>query len=179
MQSVEIGKVAKKAKAHTVAERIHDLILQSFTSGLVDVPDEGQDEQMVDEDDEDNEDDGYVEDGEDGEDEDEEDAGDAGDTDEGETEDEMFDENDRSSINNGSTYSSATSVSTSLDTSSQRFRPHQGYPSHPPPVEAGTGQQMTINWPVHPPYLASTFVDPQTNGVDPSLRCSDTKLTTK
>ena len=61
LQSVKIGKVAKKAKAHTVAERIHDLILQSFISGVVDVPDEGQDEQMVDEVDkggEDDEDDG-------------------------------------------------------------------------------------------------------------------------
>ena len=27
LQNVEIGKVAKKAKAYTVAERIHDLIL--------------------------------------------------------------------------------------------------------------------------------------------------------
>ncbi|KAL9099638.1 MAG: hypothetical protein Q9163_004890, partial [Psora crenata] len=94
-QSIEVGKVAKKAKAHTVANRIHDLILQSFINGVVKVPDPDQDEQMVDEDDED-----------DGE--------------------EIFEaEDDGSSINNRSTSSNATSVSTSLNTSDQGFYPHQ------------------------------------------------------
>lgn len=167
MQSVEIGKVAKKAKAHTVAKRIHDLILQTFISGVVNVPDEDQDEQMVDND-EDNEDDGDdegVQDDDDGR-----ETFEAEDTDEDETEDEeMFDENDRSSVNNRSTYSSATSVSTSLNTSGQSFYPRQGYSRHPFPVEAGTGQQMITNWQVHPPHLASTFVDPQPNSVCPSI----------
>lgn len=168
LQSVEIGKVAKKAKAHTVAKRIHDLILQTFISGVVDVPDEDQDEQMVD-DDEDNEDDGDDEDVQD--DDNGRETFEAEDTDEDETEDEeTFDENDRSSVNNRSTYSSATSVSTSLNTSGQSFYPRQGYSPHPSPVEAGTGQQMTTNWPVHPPHLASTFVDPQTNSVYPFIK---------
>jgi len=126
LQSVGVGKVAEEAEAHTVANQIHGLIMQGFISGqVVDDPNEGQDEQMVDEDDEGNEGDGDDEDDEDdGEEsfkaENEEDAGGAEDIDEDETEDEeMFDENDRSSIDNRSTYSNATSVSSSLNTSGQ------------------------------------------------------------
>lgn len=101
---------------------------------------------------EDNEDDGDDEHGEDdgrrteiseAEDEDEEDAGD---TDEDQTEDEeRFDENDRSLIDNRSTYSSATSVSTSGNPPGQSCYPCQGYPPHPPPVDTRSGQQMTTN----------------------------------
>ena len=79
-------------------------------------------------------------------------------------EDEIDDEDDRSSINNRSTYSNDTSVSTSLNTSDQGFYPRQEYPPYQPSVETGTGQQMMTDWPMHP-RLASTFDNQQMNGV--------------
>ena len=99
------------------------------------------------------------------EEEEEENVEDAEDIDEVETEDEeMFDE---ASINNRSTYSNTTSVSTSLNESDQRFCPRQEFPIHPPPVEDRIRQQMTTNWPAHP-QIGLTVVDFQTNSVYPS-----------
>jgi len=106
---------------------------------LTEDPGAGYDEQLVDVEDEEDED-----------------------TDKDSTDDEkMFDEDDRSSVNNQSAYSNATSVCTSLELSDQAVRPRQEYPTQ---LEVGTGQQMTTEEPVRP-HLASTFVDQQTNGM--------------
>lgn len=143
MQSIEVAKVAKNAKAHTVVTRIHSLILQKFTSGTIEDPDGDHDEQMVDE---------------------EEDE-DAENPDEGSTDDEeMFDEDDGSSVNSQLTYSNTTSVCTSVDTSDQAVYPRQEHSSQ---VKVGTGQEMTTEKPVAL-HLASAFVDRQTNGMYPS-----------
>jgi len=162
LQSIEVQAVAEKEKAHTVANRIHNLILRSFISGI---PGADHDEQMVEMEDEEEE---------------EEDIESAEGADEDGTEnEEMFDKDERASVNNGSAYSNATSVSTSLSKSDQSIYPRQEYPSYPPPMEVGTGQQITTDWPIHPSYLASTSLYTQTNGIYPSCRISDIKLIEK
>ena len=133
LQCIEVEEVAGKAQSHTVANRIYNLILRSFIHEVVDVPDADHDKQMADVKDEDEE-------GEEEEEnlENEKNEEDAEDTDE----DEIDDEDDRSSINNRSTYSNATSMSTSLNTLDQGFYSRQEYPPYQPSVETGTGQQM-------------------------------------
>jgi len=162
LQSIEVGEIAKEAKAHTVANRIHGHILRSFT-GVFEGPGADYDEQMVDVEEEEVEEEVEEEEEKEEEEEDVEDE-------------EMFVE---ASNNNRSTYSNATSVSTSLNMSDEGFYQRQKCPIYPPPVEGGMGQQMTTNWPVHHPHLAPTVVDPQTNGMYLSPRTSDTKLTEK
>jgi len=65
------------------------------------------------------------------------------------------------------------------DAGRQTAASKSGYPSYLLPVEAGAEQQMATIRPVHPPRLASTFVDPQMNCAQASLPCSDTELTRK
>ena len=154
LQSIEVAEVAAKAKAHTVANRIHSLILQRFRSGVVEDTDMDHDEQMVDVEDEDGE-------------QNEENEKDADNADEDSSDAELINEDDRSSVNHQSTYSNATSVHTHLDTSDQAVNPRQEYLNQ---VEVGTGQQMTTDKPVHPPYLATTFVNEHTNGMCPSMK---------
>ncbi|KAI4135017.1 MAG: hypothetical protein LQ347_001034 [Umbilicaria vellea] len=55
LQSIEVAEVAAKAEAHTVANRIHSLILQKFRHGVVEDTDMDHNEQMVDAEDKDGE----------------------------------------------------------------------------------------------------------------------------
>ena len=75
---------------------------------------------------------------------------------------ELINEDNRSSVNHQSTYSNATLVYTHLNTSDQAVNPHQEYSNQ---VKVETRQQMMTDKPVHPPYLAPTFINEDINGM--------------
>ena len=64
-------------------------------------------------------------------------------------------------------YSNATLMHTHLNTSDQAVNPHQEYSNQ---VKVETEQQMTTDKSVHPPYLASTFINEDTNSMYLSMK---------
>lgn len=132
--------MAKEENAHEVAERIHSLVLQNFTSGTVERLDAHADEHMT------------VEEGEE----------EVEDSEGNSTEDEKTCDDEHGSLfKSQSAVTNATSIESSLVASADPAAdPHQQN-SH----QLELGQQLIISNATYPPHLAGSLAAEQTNGV--------------